>query len=1712
MVLLFCAETRILYINCILTPDSVDLLLQEIKELGLHEASNVLDPSLVTASPTKPLSFPAHKTREKDRDCNSSSDTYVSDTGAPDGEQPHQISFERNFEASEGDSGAWDENNENHDSAHNTAPVATSEPALPSKSIMRLLGTPGTSPKKSVAFPPEKNLETLHCYSPSAEHESLPVEDAKAPLLRSWAEINSESLADTSSASLPPVPPPHTSSTITGLLSSDGPAEGYDDADMSEIQKYRMRDHSNLLLNEKLDIYLNNSHGHDDLDGHLDQLQRAKGEETAVNIHHLSYQMELHDHVENPLNVLYKTQEVNLRSAGSSQSSLQSLVELNRYLESATVDTVSRGIQLNDGIQGFPDQMARLMIPRTDVDDDDSSDMLTFGLRGENNGLENDDNGINTGHVLRSVRNTSFDQSYNLTEKSIMNLLNSASQVHLPVAQETEEQELKKAEGSAESETHAEAESEPVVKNEPSSFVKDEPDSFVKTEPNSFVKAEADSFVKNEPNSFVLHQSDSQEDFFKTESDSIVFDKPDFAKKEPNSFVEPELVALSVPQSAVPESLIKTEPQLENQESSVKTEPDLSKQDILQTETQLEAEAEAEVETPNQSGTSQTEEDQNHLFTGKELGLGHDLKAEQAKKENFSFRSEDEAQNFVFTEQKTSETGYQSDASIQILNRDVAARSSWPVRLVTSASNQSGESHPGSQPDSSNDGDIDEEDASNLKVELEPIQHRLLEADSSNASDKFEDTTEDIQGRTLAPPKVDSNSPVDLVAVKHDEVVNRSDEVDSSILANSSNILPPFHLMHPSLANTSRNLDPYASFEESLSAEHDTEKKNTDYLSIWHSQLKASKAIPKSELTYKVPSILSYNTADLSQFKSYKIPVSLQKKKFTEVNVLSKRVVSPGFEDLQVSGFLPDISQNSALGDHFKSLMHSQTEYSTTSVGQQHGRSKSLGTTDVLTGIDDSIVEEPPAPTHQARHSIHGTLRPTSVTVNDVTPHTIRSKTTVRKSKFHVPSFEIKRSNSVLSPKNLYNDIFEESSFGRPTIKASGMKTLPSMDKNDVKRILQMKQALSHEEYSNLKLEGPQKRSVVQEPAAKYDNFQQLASIHCDSLMSTAPSNLQKKKPLSHVMDELKSAPVAIDSKDQIMNDLSIFQIKADNVVESPKSADALLGSLNRKRLDNLAFPEPDPDLISNSEFSPASPNRVASSSTVKIDETSKSPPPLKLQEPISLNVLPKKIHIVSVKGKVALPVEKLPTRSPIKINSSPVKLVKRGDSVTGVVLESTPNMAKFEGGELTNDKIRSPVQKSHENDANLMKKELSNVTEHPPREVSDKVGLGIPVASDGQAVAPSRAVSTSRTVSDSKSTAASLDSYRGKLFLRVVGLKNIELPDVKSRKCSFSLTLDNGVHCIKTPSYKIDSLNVLIGKEFELTVGQSLEFILTMKATYDKPKGTLVEVHERKVVKSKNRIGRLFGSKDIITTTKYVPQDVVDPWKTKFAADGSFARCYFDFEQYELQVTGIARNFNITCFNEWATASHGGKLEPLQPYQIAQLEVKMLFVPRTELYEVLPTSIKSAYESLDELRDESHLKCEGYMHQDGGDCETWKRRWFVLSGTSLVAHSEFSRKSRAKINLAKVVEVIYVDKENVNRLSSNYRNFSDILLMENAFKIRFANGEIIDFGAPNKEEKLQWIKVIQEIVYRNKFRQQPWIQTMQAKNGNSRPRSIVME
>lgn len=1757
-------------------PGSVDLLLQQIDPEGLNAE---IDTSFsATASPTKPLNFPQMGSRPGPdidslemarKEFNSSSDTYVSEHSdridnnnhSDNQNNLHIDSFDRNF-ATEANLNKTISLNLDQMASHLT--LHDERAPSPSRSAMKSPTNP-SSPRKSVAFP-DADLEVHHHYaienelSSRIEEEEVPYQ----PMNHAWSGVPkshtqqaSEKLVLTS----PPQPPPHKSDTISSLL---GNSEKSADVDRNVLSQYRVnqKNFSRMSLHEKLDLYLGQKH-QDDLDIHMDRLDRlhqAETNETNQNIRSLSHHIELnHPQVENPLSMLSNSKEVHLRSAGSSQSSLPSLVDLNRYLSGSPVKSHSPGLALNDGIKGFPDHMADALFPQTnEAQHSDDSGVITFGVRQPASHEE----------LLGISDNNeeSVEHSFNSTKQSIMDLLNSASNHELEARRSSDEleqgnekgvpfeeatnnkdEEVIRMEGHQQEDLlrkqfqheegrylnhqeeyhHHEFQQESVsdvsVKNEEMSFVKPEETSDIKQEQYSFVKQEQNSFLgqeENEPAALGLPIKEEEQEsspypdaddkmagpYIKQEDHTVEFAEP------PQMFLYPVKEETETSLSAPPTSNQSEDafevPIKEDAEQDKEPSPE-----SVYEEAQQVGKGFSKDDLDNDTG-SFCEQRSPSLWDEFSKALKLRNSAEDLSEPNEVDDDAPNARNYDRTasllESKdlsrlTIEHLDNTAPQVGIAERGVKAQP-HQVKLVKSPINSLSNT-PIISPlegkfrddfkDSGVDGDDD--DSEEMQEKLATTHHTPRNSDAifqneSGASsvDNFEDSSEVPLGKTLAPPKV--NQVVDATkppAKPESDAESKSSEKeaidadkDSSALANSSNVNPPNDIRLPEVETNNASFADFTaklrvssgnsansmSYEELLSAEHDKEKAALDFLSIWHSQRKQrqSQNSASQSNVYDVPSVLNYNTADLSQYERYRIPSSLQPRKFKEINLVSKRIVSPDHVDLNVSGFLPEISQMSGFEDHLNDFIKPEDE---TSI-------RSMSRTNLKRNVSGGL--------QGARRvsSRYNSLRPVRVYSREIVPSLfVNSEGGPKRSRFHVPSFEIKRSNSILSPKNQYNDIFEDT---QPTIRASGMKTLPSMDRDDVKRIMQLKKSMSQEEYSNLKFGGASQK-IVQGQAGNFEHVQQKASIY-SSMLSSIPTHTEERTTLDHVSNELSAKPIALESHEAFVREADQDDMPSSNRQVAPKSS------------EQSFLPDPEPEYVG------------FPSENIDEKESHANVTPLAESDSNRLNVIPgaydisdasrtpKKENMNTSPVKVVIaPYKEDQPRSPIKVNSSPIKLVRQGSSITGIKLEDKFNgNASFDGTQIVNNKIRE--NKGHHFALSTVSVPTLNADVE-----SEQRSTGPEILDDSKVHSGTASAARSRE----PSAVQEIPKERGKLFLRVTGIKNINLPDIQERNGRFNITLDNGVHCIKTPNYKMHKSAVYVGKEFELTVGKSLEFILTMKAIFEKPRETMKEIKERRVVKSKNKIGRMFGSKDIITTTKFVPQKVEDSWSHIVANDGSFARCYVDLDQYVDQITGTAANFNLNCFNEWATKSGSGAR--CEPYTIAQLEVKMLFVPRTEPYEILPTSIKSAYESLDDLRAEKDLKLEGYLHQEGGDCETWKKRFFKLSGTNLIAHSEFSHKTRAKINLAKVVEVIYVDKENMNRSSSNYRNFSDILLVENAFKIRFANGEIIDFGAPNKEEKIKWISTIQDIVYRNKFRRQPWVKIMQKNNvGKPRPRSIM--
>ncbi|KFA68770.1 hypothetical protein S40285_01142 [Stachybotrys chlorohalonatus IBT 40285] len=373
----------------------------------------------------------------------------------------------------------------------------------------------------------------------------------------------------------------------------------------------------------------------------------------------------------------------------------------------------------------------------------------------------------------------------------------------------------------------------------------------------------------------------------------------------------------------------------------------------------------------------------------------------------------------------------------------------------------------------------------------------------------------------------------------------------------------------------------------------------------------------------------------------------------------------------------------------------------------------------------------------------------------------------------------------------------------------------------------------------------------------------------------------------------------------------------------------------------------------------------------------------------------------------------------------------------------------------------------------------------------------------------------------------------RGRLFVKVMGVKDLELPISKTERSWFSLTLDNGVHCVTTAWLEL-ARNAPIGQEFELVVPNDLEFQLTLNVKLEKPAPVPLPAAAARANKPKtSTFSRVFASpkkrkemelrqreederfaqqqRDAQARQRKVAPSAYDLLSPLAAEDGSFARSYVCLKEHESRCFGRPYMAEVVCFNEWATEEAGfassvkskrGNTAVVRraPYKIGKLELQLLFVPRPKnaTDEDMPKSMNSCIRELKAAEERLARNWEGHLSQQGGDCpqvKYWRRRYFKLVGTKLTAYHEATRQPRATINLSNAKRLIddrraLMEKETTGKNGKRRRSgFAEeeegYMFVEEGFRIRFNNGELIDFYADTAEDKEGWMKVLSDIIGR---------------------------
>jgi hypothetical protein len=104
-----------------------------------------------------------------------------------------------------------------------------------------------------------------------------------------------------------------------------------------------------------------------------------------------------------------------------------------------------------------------------------------------------------------------------------------------------------------------------------------------------------------------------------------------------------------------------------------------------------------------------------------------------------------------------------------------------------------------------------------------------------------------------------------------------------------------------------------------------------------------------------------------------------------------------------------------------------------------------------------------------------------------------------------------------------------------------------------------------------------------------------------------------------------------------------------------------------------------------------------------------------------------------------------------------------------------------------------------------------------------------------------------------------------------------------------------------------------------------------------------------------------------------------------------------------------------------------------------------------------------------------------GTLTQLGGDCRMPRRRHFRLVGGNLIVSSLDSGKEVATIDLALATEITDMNAPNPNRDDED--DYDPFSARPRSFRLKFSDGEKINFSADNDEDKAVWMDVFERLV-----------------------------
>ncbi|KZT41982.1 hypothetical protein SISSUDRAFT_1016849 [Sistotremastrum suecicum HHB10207 ss-3] len=344
-----------------------------------------------------------------------------------------------------------------------------------------------------------------------------------------------------------------------------------------------------------------------------------------------------------------------------------------------------------------------------------------------------------------------------------------------------------------------------------------------------------------------------------------------------------------------------------------------------------------------------------------------------------------------------------------------------------------------------------------------------------------------------------------------------------------------------------------------------------------------------------------------------------------------------------------------------------------------------------------------------------------------------------------------------------------------------------------------------------------------------------------------------------------------------------------------------------------------------------------------------------------------------------------------------------------------------------------------------------------------------------------------------------------GKIFIRVVDVRGLDVPFPNS-PTYVNLYLNNGIHFVQTTDRKLER-DMKIEQEFELIERPNLEFSLTLKVRRDAHVVAQIKAaaappprmetpprpHTAAAVHPSTRSGMrgFFSSSPKKFKASPPPpepihraQPVRPPPITLGTylepSDGSLVRVNIPFDSVMEHCDAKLLTTSIPLM--------GKRVDEKNMRKLGEMNLQMIRIPPLPLIpaSALPQSLEETHKGLEYVKWHHEVYFEGTLTQNGGDCNTWKRRRFRLEGAKLIAFNDVTKKIVCNIDLKEAISIEddqEFSSQNSGMSASRSDEFESLYGVERSFKLLFRKDEEISFFADNDQEKAQWLLVLRQIV-----------------------------